>query len=532
MRLFTASLLFVAASFMCGISQSMGMLLVFRAIQGAVAGPMYPITQSLLISIYPPAKRGMALALLAMVTVVAPIAKPILGGWITENYSWPWIFSINLPIGNLASVVVANQLRGKVEKTERPRIDYVGLISLIIGVGALQIVLDKGNDADSFNSNFIIITSIVSAIAIAIFLIWELTDPDPIVNLRLYRHRNFTTGTLAMVLGYAAFFSIALLVPLWLQQNVGYTTTWAGFATAPIGVLPVLLTFFVGKYATRMDLRLLAAASFLVMGATCFMRSDFYLQIDFYHVAMVQLLRRGRGAVLHAHADDPAVRSAAERDRRRLRIVDLPAHPGRQFLRLDHHADVDPRRGQPPRTTGRAHHPLQPDRPRRDAAVGHGNARTGRQRHRHDYPAELPDLVQRGVPRAGLDLHRPDAGDLAGQAAVHAEGAAGRGRALKGGIEHPHPPSAASPRCRGRKNARSGLQVGNPRRSGPWSRRGWGHVQVQGVGDVADLEAEATPLPAERGDELVRAAQRLRARGIERRLEAQEPVVAPSSASP
>ncbi|MEO6926199.1 MAG: DHA2 family efflux MFS transporter permease subunit, partial [Rhodanobacter sp.] len=114
-RLFTAcTLLFVAASFMCGVSQSMGMLLVFRAIQGAVAGPMYPITQSLLIGIYPPAKRGMALALLAMVTVVAPIAGPILGGWITENYSWPWIFFINVPIGIFSSVVITNQLRGKI----------------------------------------------------------------------------------------------------------------------------------------------------------------------------------------------------------------------------------------------------------------------------------------------------------------------------------------------------------------------------------------------------------------------------------
>lgn len=297
-RLFTAcTLLFALTSFLCGVSQSMEMLILFRALQGAVAGPMYPITQSLLISIYPPAKRGMALALLAMVTVVAPIAGPILGGWITDNYSWPWIFFINVPIGIFASLVVADQLRGKVEKTERPKIDYVGLITLIIGVGALQIVLDKGNDEDWFNSTFIIVTSIISAIGIAIFLIWELTDDDPIVDLKLFRHRNFTAGTLAMVLGYAAFFSIALLVPLWLQQNLGYTATWAGYASAPLGVIPVLLTFFVGKYATRMDLRLLAALSFLVMGVTCFMRSDFYLQIDFYSVAMVQLLQ-GLGVAL------------------------------------------------------------------------------------------------------------------------------------------------------------------------------------------------------------------------------------------
>jgi DHA2 family multidrug resistance protein len=297
-KLFTAcTLLFALTSFLCGISQSMGMLIVFRALQGAVAGPMYPITQSLLIGIYPPAKRGMALALLAMVTVVAPIAGPILGGLITDNYSWPWIFFINVPIGIFASMVVANQLRAKVEKTERPKIDYVGLISLIIGVGALQIVLDKGNDEDWFNSTFIVVTSIVSAIGIAVFLIWELTDKDPIVDLKLFRHRNFTIGTLAMVLGYAAFFAIALLVPLWLQQNLGYTSTWAGYATAPLGVIPVLLTFFVGKYAMRTDLRLLAALSFLVMGGTCFMRSNFYLDVDFNHVAMVQLWQ-GLGVAL------------------------------------------------------------------------------------------------------------------------------------------------------------------------------------------------------------------------------------------
>ncbi|MEO7072946.1 MAG: DHA2 family efflux MFS transporter permease subunit [Rhodanobacter sp.] len=293
----SCTLLFALTSFMCGISQSMGMLIVFRALQGAVAGPMYPITQSLLIGIYPPAKRGMALALLAMVTVVAPIAGPILGGWITDNYSWPWIFFINVPIGIFASMVVANQMRGRVETTQRPKIDYVGLITLIIGVGALQIVLDKGNDEDWFNSTFIIVTSIISAISLVVFLIWELTDKDPIVDLKLFRHRNFSAGTLAMVLGYAAFFSIALLIPLWLQQNLGYTATWAGYATAPLGVIPVLLVFFVGKYANRMDLRLLAAVSFLVMGVTCFMRANFYLDVDFYSVAMVQLWQ-GLGVAL------------------------------------------------------------------------------------------------------------------------------------------------------------------------------------------------------------------------------------------
>ena len=173
------TLLFSLTSLMCGLSQSMGMLLLFRAIQGAVAGPMYPVTQSLLIAVYPSEKRGMALALMAMVTVVAPIVGPTLGGWITDNYNWPWIFFINVPIGIFASVVIGAQLAGKKEVTERPRVDYVGLIALVVGVGALQIVLDKGNDADWFHSTFIVMMSIVAAIGMAVFVIWELTDARP-----------------------------------------------------------------------------------------------------------------------------------------------------------------------------------------------------------------------------------------------------------------------------------------------------------------------------------------------------------------
>ena len=292
LRLFVAAtLLFCMASFLCGMAQSMSMLIVFRALQGAVAGPMYPVTQSLLLSIYPPEKRGQALALLVMVTIVAPICGPILGGWITDSYSWPWIFFINVPIGVFAALVVYAQLRDRPEQMFRPKMDYVGLITLVIGVGALQIVLDKGNDEDWFESTFIIVTSIVSAISLAVFLIWELTDKEPIVNLRLFAHRNFSVGTLAMTLGYAAFFSINVLVPQWLQRYLGYTSTWAGFAAAPIGILPILLTPFVGRYIHRFDLRMVGSCAFAIMALTSFMRSSFYLDIDFYHVAMTQFIQ-------------------------------------------------------------------------------------------------------------------------------------------------------------------------------------------------------------------------------------------------
>lgn len=284
-----ATLLFVLASFLCGISQSMPELVGFRVLQGVVAGPLYPMTQTLLIAIYPPAKRGMALALLAMVTVVAPIAGPILGGWITDSYSWPWIFFINIPIGLFAAFVVRTQMAKRPVKTSRQPMDYIGLITLIIGVGALQVVLDKGNDMDWFESNFIVIGALISLMALAAFIIWELTDKHPIVNLRLFAFRNFRIGTLVLIGGYSGFFGINLLLPQWLQTQMGYTATWAGLAVAPIGILPVLMSPFVGKYAHRFDLRILAGLAFLAMGLSCFMRAEFTNEVDFEHVAMVQM---------------------------------------------------------------------------------------------------------------------------------------------------------------------------------------------------------------------------------------------------
>ncbi|MDR0211512.1 MAG: DHA2 family efflux MFS transporter permease subunit [Pseudomonas putida] len=284
-----ATLLFVLASFLCGVAQSMPELVAFRVLQGVVAGPLYPMTQTLLIAVYPPAKRGMALALLAMVTVVAPIAGPILGGWITDSYSWPWIFFINVPIGLFAAAVVRQQMRTRPVVTSRQPMDYIGLLTLIIGVGALQVVLDKGNDLDWFESSFIVIGSLISVVFLAIFIIWELTDRHPVVNLRLFVHRNFRVGTLVMVLGYAGFFGINLILPQWLQTQMGYTATWAGLAVAPIGLLPVVLSPFVGKYAHRVDLRLLAGLAFLAIGASCYMRAGFTSEVDFQHVALVQL---------------------------------------------------------------------------------------------------------------------------------------------------------------------------------------------------------------------------------------------------
>ncbi|HEX8755483.1 MAG TPA: DHA2 family efflux MFS transporter permease subunit [Steroidobacteraceae bacterium] len=285
-----ATLMFSVCSIACGLSTSLGMLVVFRALQGAMAGPMYPITQSLMVSLYPQEKRGSALAILSMIAVLAPIVGPVLGGWITETYSWEWIFFINVPIGIFAAVVVTSQMLHRPEHIDRPRVDFVGLATLVIGIGALQILLDKGNQLDWFHSRTILILAVVSALALSVFLIWELTDREPIVDFSLFLHRNFAAGTVAMVLAYAMFFSTFLLVQLWMQGTIGYSTLWAGLASAPMGFFPLILSVPIGRYLMRYDLRWMAAFSFFVIALTCFMRGRFNTDVDLYHIVLVQLI--------------------------------------------------------------------------------------------------------------------------------------------------------------------------------------------------------------------------------------------------
>ncbi len=298
LRLFTASVaLFTLTSFLCGLAQSMTQLILFRALQGFFAGPLFPMCQTLLLSIFPAAKRGMALALLSMVIVIAPIVGPITGGWLTDNYSWPWIFYINIPTGIFAAIVVWVQLRGREETARKIPIDYIGVALLVVGVGLLQVVLDKGNDLDWFESRTIIALGLISVVALISFVIWELTDSNPIVNLRLFKNRNFTVGTCALLLSYSAFFAVNLILPQWLQTQMGYTAVWAGLAAAPVGLLPLLLSPLIGRYSNRIDMRLLASVSFIAMGISCFMRARFNTDVDFASIAQVQMFM-GLGVAL------------------------------------------------------------------------------------------------------------------------------------------------------------------------------------------------------------------------------------------
>jgi DHA2 family multidrug resistance protein len=256
-RSFVASmLLFVLMSAACGLAPSMSVLVAGRLLQGLVSGPMVAIAQALLLRNYPERKRGMALAIWGMVIVVAPICGPILGGWITDNLSWPWLFYINVPIGLAAAALSWTLLRRRESRRVHVRVDVVGIVLLFVGVGALQYTLDNGNQLDWFGSPLIIATSLIAAVGLIYLVAWELTDRHPVIDVHLFQIRNFTV---ASVLTFGAFFSFigsTVLFPLWLETTVGYTATWAGMAMAPFGVMMLILMPILGQAAPRLNKRL------------------------------------------------------------------------------------------------------------------------------------------------------------------------------------------------------------------------------------------------------------------------------------
>jgi MFS transporter, DHA2 family, multidrug resistance protein len=278
-RLFTwSTFLFVAASFLCALAPSLGVLIAFRVLQGAVAGPMIPLSQSLLLSSYPKSKAGAALGIWSMTSLVAPVVGPLLGGWITDNISWPWIFYINVPVGLIAGAATWAVYRQRETPTSRAPVDRIGLALLVLWVGALQILLDKGKDLDWFNSGQIVSLAILAVVCFVAFVIWELTEEHPVVELGLFRRRNFSVSTLAMLLAYGVFFGNVVLLPLWLQEYMGYTATLAGLVLAPVGLLAVVATPLVGRTIDRLDPRLYVTASFAIFALVFFMRSGFDTQ--------------------------------------------------------------------------------------------------------------------------------------------------------------------------------------------------------------------------------------------------------------
>jgi MFS transporter, DHA2 family, multidrug resistance protein len=291
-RLFTLSvLLFVIASWLCGLAPNIESLIAFRVLQGFVAGPMIPLSQTLLLASYPAARAGSAMAMWAITVLVAPVAGPLLGGWITDNISWPWIFYINIPVGIFAAALTWSIYRTRDPGPRRVPLDRVGLVLLVLFIGAMQIMVDKGKELDWFNSAQIVVLATVSVVSFLFFLAWELTEKHPIVDLRLFARRNFLVGTASLSIAYGLFFGNVVLLPLWLQQYMGYTATWAGLATAPVGILAIVLSPWVGKNVGRIDPRRLATVAFLCFGLVLWMRSHFNAQADFTTILIPTVLQ-------------------------------------------------------------------------------------------------------------------------------------------------------------------------------------------------------------------------------------------------
>ncbi|HWQ35818.1 MAG TPA: DHA2 family efflux MFS transporter permease subunit [Blastocatellia bacterium] len=273
--------IFTLASALCGAATSLGMLIVARILQGAGGGALQPIAQSVLLESFPPEKRGSAMAIYGLGVVVAPIIGPTLGGWITDNYSWRWIFYINLPVGALA-VVMANLFIEDPPyiRNQRPgRIDYIGFGLMALGLAALQLVLDMGQREDWFHSTWIVWATVITVFALAAFVVRELTTDEPIVNLRVFKNRNFAVGTLLISsVGIVLYGSIALL-PLFLQTLLGYPAVQSGMAVSPRGFGSIVSMLIVGRLIGKVDSRFLIMFGFGVLAWSTWMLAGLNLDI-------------------------------------------------------------------------------------------------------------------------------------------------------------------------------------------------------------------------------------------------------------
>lgn len=418
-KLFTAAAAgFVIASWLCGIAPNLQSLVVFRILQGFIAGPLIPLSQSLLMASYPPAKRMLALALWAMTVVVAPVLGPILGGWISGNWHWGWIFFINIPIGIISAWITWKHLKHRETATVRTPTDYVGLTLMMVGIGALQMMLDRGKELDWFASGEIITLGVVALVCLSYFIVWELGEKYPIVDLSLFKDRNFTVGVIATSLGFMVYMGTLTLLPLVLQTNLGYTSAWAGLAAAPVGILPVFLSPLIGRFGNKIDMRLLVTASFLTFAFTFYWRTDFYADMDIGNVIWPQFWQ-GVGVAMFflplttitlSHMKGGQIAAAGS----------LSNADGRcRRIRRQH--PVGTARSVAPHAFCRTHHALFRNIARNGGAfvpTRHFRRSNSRHHQQYHYATGLHHRIERNIPRRQHFVYRPDSHCLAGETAV------------------------------------------------------------------------------------------------------------------
>lgn len=283
---------FTAASFFCGFAPTLPVLIIFRVIQGAAGGALQPLSQAILLEAFPPDMRGKAMGFWGLGIVTAPILGPVLGGWLTDSYSWRWVFYINIPIG-IVSILMARAFVWDppyIKRTSR-KVDYWGIGMLVIGLSSLQILLDKGQQEDWFASRWIVSMMVVAMIALAAFIVRELRIKAPVVDLRVFKNRTYATGTFLMtVLGFVLYGSLVLL-PVWLQTLLGYPALAAGIALAPRGIGSFLAMPVIGAVLGKFDARKFLAAGFVLAGGTLLAFSRLSMDAGYWDFFWPQLIQ-------------------------------------------------------------------------------------------------------------------------------------------------------------------------------------------------------------------------------------------------
>jgi len=285
--------LFTISSFLCGLAPNLATLIFFRVLQGAGGGGLQPSEQAILADTFPPAKRGMAFAVYGVAVVTAPALGPTLGGWITDNYTWRWIFFINIPVGIISLLLTSRLIHDpsffRRRKLSETRIDYIGLGMIALGLGTLQVVLDKGQRDDWFDSHFILTLSIICVCSLLFVIWWEWRHKDPIIELHLFKERTFAMAYLLMfMLGFALLGS-TLLLPLFMQTLLGYTAERAGMALTPGGLLIMAVLPFVGFLLSKYDARKLITFGLIMLSFSLFHMTGFDLSMDFSSVIMARV---------------------------------------------------------------------------------------------------------------------------------------------------------------------------------------------------------------------------------------------------
>lgn len=283
--------LFTVSSFLCGSAWNLRSLIFFRVLQGIGGGALQPLSQSILLETFPPYQHGMAMAIFGVGIMFGPIIGPLLGGWITDNWSWHWIFYINIPIG-IISILMAMFfiIDPPYMKRVKMKIDYWGLALLAIGLGCLQIVLDKGEREDWFASGFIVNLSIISAVSLVLFIIVEIFAEHPVVNIRVFKNISFSTGSIVMFFGFFNLFASIVLLPIYLQTLMGYTATLAGWVLGPGGIATMVALIITGRLITRMNPKILLSAGIIVCAYATYLMSQFNLNADFYTVSWPRIV--------------------------------------------------------------------------------------------------------------------------------------------------------------------------------------------------------------------------------------------------